>query len=222
LYIWDLTALTLFLQKLKLYSRSRWDTRTWHLSSRPVWEAPTDVDPRLLDEERTMQAISEQAGQFDWNHNNHESCQNCMLTLCCRLLQIHTKKAMALGGGGHGQTSRLAEVGKTDIKGRWIHFSLAGCVVAVQIHWGREVETAGKIHCHAVYNSQWFWVVDVCWRPMYLNRKKCADSSMHWTQTMFWTGICHWYLPSHFGQSRAMSALSSSYFNSLHRLWSAG
>lgn len=29
---------------------------------RPLWEAPTDVDPRLLDEERTMQAISEQAG----------------------------------------------------------------------------------------------------------------------------------------------------------------
>jgi len=35
-----------------------------HSTSRPVWEAPTDVDPRLLDEERTMQAISEQVASL--------------------------------------------------------------------------------------------------------------------------------------------------------------
>lgn len=33
-------------------------------SSRPVWEAPADIDPRLLDEEKTMQAISEQVASL--------------------------------------------------------------------------------------------------------------------------------------------------------------
>ena len=158
----------------------------------------------------------------DWNHNHVKIACLRFVADCCR----YTKKAMALGGGG--QTSRLTEVGQTrhqkEMMNPFLICRLRRCYPDTLRKGG---QNRRQESCHAVYNSQWFWVLGG-WRMftfnVRVNRRKCADSSMHWTQTMFWTGICHCYLPSHFGQSRAMRVLSSSksLINSLHRLWSAG
>ena len=93
---------------------------------------------------------------------------------------------MALGGGG--QTSRLTEVVQTrhqkEMMNPFLICRLRRCYPDTLRKGG---QNRRQESCHAVYNSQWFWVVDVCSRSMYasiegsvqtpqcIERKQCSE-----------------------------------------------
>ena len=119
--------------------------------------------------------------------------------MSCLLFVADCCKSMALGEGG--QTSRLIEAGKNRHQKEMNAFltcRLRRCCPDTLRKGGqnpRQGSLPFSVQLSMVLGGR-------CCRPMYLNRKKCADSSMHWAQTMFWTGTCHWNLPSHFGQEQ--------------------